>query len=80
MKPRHLLLALLCAVIAYPLSIGPVVLWHGKTHPGVHAPWIADFYRPMYDAAGWSPWCLNAADAYIGLWTGHPLKSQWSSF
>jgi hypothetical protein len=73
MRPRHLIAAVLCLLIAYPLSIGPVMRIEALSYPteilGAHpefkeycAPWLWFNYRffPSEQLSG----------QYIDFWLG----------
>lgn len=70
MKPRHLIPALLCALlVGYPLSIGPVGWWYhkhyarGSTPPG----WVV-IYGPLDWAVDHSTTLGKAMDWYGQMW------------
>jgi len=72
MKPRHLIPALLCALlIGYPLSLGPVARIDVMTHPvgfmGSTAAFQA-YYAPMMWINPRSPFLRHLLNGYVNLW------------
>jgi hypothetical protein len=67
MKPRHLIPALLCALLlAYPLSFGPYARYRlGK--PATPA-FFVNFYRPLVQACLRFRWCGDLMDSYLNFW------------
>ncbi len=65
-KPRYLIPALLGALlVAYPLSIGPVLWWFQWKHQ-VEPRGFYVFYKPVMDVAYDSPKVMNALRRYAG--------------
>jgi hypothetical protein len=73
-KPRHLLPAIfLLLLLAYPLSVGPLVLWEARSYHDAPPPppppkWLEDIYAPLAALYHSSPPVHQVLDWYIGLW------------
>jgi len=73
MKTRHLIPALLCALlIAYPLSIGPVDSFYYKRER--FPSWVGTLYFPLNWACAHSETLKGLYEWYIELWMNraHP--------
>jgi hypothetical protein len=69
MKPRHLIPAILLALLlAYPLSLGPVVRWYWQHPKGKYYSTIEAFYRPLAFFCDHVPLAAKAMDQYVELW------------
>jgi hypothetical protein len=74
MKPRHLILALICGLLlGYPLSMGPVVRANLAKHHGPYTPVQEKFYAPVFWLASNSPAFGKCLDWYFHLWI--PVQS-----
>jgi hypothetical protein len=71
MKPRHLIPAILLALlIAYPLSAGPVSGYYFN-HKRQQPAWLDTFYEPLMWATSQSEWLVVPYNWYIVLWERH---------
>jgi len=69
MKPRHLIPALLCALlIVYPLSVGPVGMLYNRHYPRGSVPTWAWIYKPLEWACDHSGAFSGNVDWYLKLW------------
>jgi hypothetical protein len=70
MKPRHLIsvILLVALLLAYPLSLGPVVRWYHQ-HPGNHyGEAIVTFYHPLDVFCDHVPHTREVIQQYRQLW------------
>jgi len=76
MKPRHLIPALLCALlIAYPLSVGPVMMSFERDNPSVSGLLrIRHFYFPLIWASEHCQPIGDSLEWYVRLWASGKRK------
>jgi hypothetical protein len=70
MKPRHLIPAVLLValLLAYPLSLGPVLWWY-RIHTKTYFPnTVILFYRPLNPFFEHVPFAAKALHGYEELW------------
>ena len=71
-------LALLTALVLYPLSIGPAYLWAAKAiDPATAVNLCNTMYAPLIWVGGQSQWAQNAMDWYQGFWTRENWDALW---
>jgi len=81
MKPRHLIPAVLCALlIGYPLSLGPAARFIRLNYPYVPAPKWVVVYTPLQRICEHVPPLDDAMRWYVGLWLPKPGYTPGYSF